>query len=113
MFMLVSWCGLTLPLLNAADWFRWIRLLTRLFVSSHLSEVIYVWCYCWRNCFFSCWWRPVLIVLRGAKNRLKKIIQSAPTKNRSKNFLDLKGGSARKPGAVADAGFHLEKNNKL
>src|SRR2546421_5054299 len=23
----------------------------RLFVSSHLSEVIYVWCYCWRYCF--------------------------------------------------------------
>src|SRR5438128_9091460 len=21
----------------------------RLFVSSHLSEVIYVWCYCWRD----------------------------------------------------------------
>src|SRR5436190_14123833 len=35
---------------NAADWFRWIRLLKRLFVSSHLSEVIYVWCYCWRYC---------------------------------------------------------------
>src|SRR5579875_2261755 len=57
MFMLVSWFGLTLPLLNAADWFRWIRLLKRLFVSSHLSEVIYVWCYCWRYCFCSCWWR--------------------------------------------------------
>src|SRR5690242_21228028 len=51
MFMLVSWFGLTLPLLNAADWFRCIRLLKRLFVSSHLSEVIYVWCYCWRYCF--------------------------------------------------------------
>src|SRR5438270_1974480 len=50
MFMLVSWFGLTLPLLNAADWFRSIRLLKRLFVSSHLSEVIYVWCYCWRYC---------------------------------------------------------------
>src|SRR5260370_35909689 len=58
-FMLVSWFGLTLPLLNAADWFRWIRLLKRLFVSSHLSEVIYVWCYCWRYCFCSCWWRHV------------------------------------------------------
>src|SRR5207302_9937 len=46
MFMLVSWFGLTLPLLNAADWFRLIKLLKRLFVSSHLSEVIYVWCYC-------------------------------------------------------------------
>src|SRR5690242_21466044 len=57
MFMLVSWFGLTLPLLNAADWFRCIRLLKRLFVSSHLSEVIYVWCYCWRYCFCSCWWR--------------------------------------------------------
>src|SRR5262245_44613368 len=45
--MFVSWFGLTLPLLNAADWFRSIRLLKRLFVSSHLSEVIYVWCYCW------------------------------------------------------------------
>src|SRR6478672_7673889 len=50
MFMLVSWFGLTLPLLNAADWFRSIRLLKRLFVSSHLSEVIYVWCYCSRYC---------------------------------------------------------------
>src|SRR5690625_6598418 len=59
MFMLVSWFGLTLPLLNAADWFRWIRLLKRLFVSSHLSEVIYVWCYCCRYCFCSCWWRHV------------------------------------------------------
>src|SRR5438477_6906049 len=59
MFMLVSWFGLTLPLLNAADWFRLIRLLKRLFVSSHLSEVIYVWCYCWRYCFCSCWWRHV------------------------------------------------------
>src|SRR5712671_5500456 len=59
MFMLVSWFGLTLPLLNAADWFRCIRLLKRLFVSSHLSEVICVWCYCWRYCFCSCWWRHV------------------------------------------------------
>src|SRR2546427_9844980 len=59
MFMLASWFGLTLPLLNAADWFRGIRLLKRLFVSSHLSEVIYVWCYCWRYCFCSCWWRHV------------------------------------------------------
>src|SRR5437588_773244 len=32
---------------------------SRLFVSSHLSEVIYVWCYCWRYCFCSCWWRHV------------------------------------------------------
>src|SRR5467141_4777686 len=54
MFMLVSCFGLTLPLLNAADWFRLIRLLKRLFVSSHLSEVIYVWCYCWRYFFCSC-----------------------------------------------------------
>src|SRR5215470_19186864 len=59
MLMLVSWFGLTLPLLNAADWFRLIRLLKRLFVSSHLSEVIYVWCYCWRYCFCSGWWRHV------------------------------------------------------
>src|SRR2546421_12328079 len=43
MFMLVSWFGLTLPLLNAADWFRCIRLLKRLFVSSHLSAVLDVW----------------------------------------------------------------------
>src|SRR5438034_972231 len=35
------------------------RSLKRLFVSSHLSEVIYVWCYCWRYCFCSCWWRHV------------------------------------------------------
>src|SRR5258708_32100456 len=59
MFMLVSWFVLPLPLLNAADWFRCIRLLMRLFFSSHLSEVIYVWCYCWRYCFCSCWWRHV------------------------------------------------------
>src|SRR5215204_7148893 len=55
MFMLVSWFGLTLPLLNAADWFRRIRLLKRFFVLSHLSEVIYVWFYCWRYCFCSFW----------------------------------------------------------
>src|SRR6476661_3955985 len=71
MFMLVSWFGLTLPLLNAADWFRCIRLLKRLFVSSHLSEVIYVWCYCWRYCFCSCWWRHVEIVWRRSKSRLR------------------------------------------
>src|SRR6185437_10714749 len=71
MFMLVSWFGLTLPLLNAADWFRCIRLLKRLFVSSHLSEVIYVWCYCWRYCFCSCWWRHVSIVWRRSKSRLR------------------------------------------
>src|SRR5215475_5417562 len=35
------------------------RLLKRLFVSSHLSEVIYVWCYCWLYCFCSCWWRQI------------------------------------------------------
>src|SRR5215472_8385761 len=55
MFMLGSWFRLTLPLLNAADWFRGIRLLKRVFVSSQLSEVIYDWCYCWRYCFCSCW----------------------------------------------------------
>src|SRR5581483_3013543 len=71
MFMLVSWFGLTLPLLNAADWFRCIRLLKRLFVSSHLTEVIYVWCYCWRYCFCSCWWRHVQIVWRRSKSRLR------------------------------------------
>src|SRR5712691_10819554 len=71
LFMLVSWFGLTLPLLNAADWFRCIRLLKRLFVSSHLSEVIYVWCYCWRYCFCSCWWRHVYIVWRRSKRRLR------------------------------------------
>src|SRR5450432_4650272 len=57
MFMLVTWFGLTLLLLNAAHWFRCIRLLKRLFVSSHLSEVIYVWCYFWCYCFCSCCWR--------------------------------------------------------
>src|SRR6266550_476272 len=36
MFMLVSWFGLTLPLLNAADWFRCIRLLKRLSATSPL-----------------------------------------------------------------------------
>src|SRR6266851_2498398 len=71
MFMLVSWFGLTLPLLHAADWFRWIRLLKRLFVSSHLSEVIYVCCYCWRYCFCSCWWRHVYIVWMRSKSRLR------------------------------------------
>src|SRR5205085_2585938 len=70
-FILVSCFGLTLPLLNAADWFRLIRLLKRLFVSSHLSEVIYVWCYCWRYCFCSCWWRHVQIVWRRSKSRLR------------------------------------------
>src|SRR5262249_4183646 len=70
MFMLVSWFGLTFPLLNAADWFRCIRLLTRLFVSSPLSEVIYVWCYCWRYCFCSCWGGDVEIVWRRSKSRL-------------------------------------------
>src|SRR5712672_3532288 len=69
--MLVSWFGLTLPLLNAADWFRLIRLLKRLFVSSHLSEVIYVWCYCWRYGFCSCWWRHVYIVWSRSKSRLR------------------------------------------
>src|SRR6266699_406807 len=71
MFMLVSWFGLTFPLLHAADWFPCIRLLKRLFVSSHLSEVIYVWCYCWRYCFCSCWWRHVYIVWRRSKSRLR------------------------------------------
>src|SRR5579875_2268971 len=71
MFMFVSWFCLTLPLLNAADWFRLIRLLKRLFVSSHLSEVIYVWCYFWRYCFCSCWWRHVSIVWRRSKSRLR------------------------------------------
>src|SRR3989442_1134359 len=71
LFMLGSWFGLTLALLNAADWFRCIRLLNGLFVSSHLSEVIYVWCYCWRYCFCSCWWRHVQIVWRRSKNRLR------------------------------------------
>src|SRR5262252_10198792 len=71
MFMLVSWFGLTLPLLNAADWFRCIRLLKRLFVSSHLSEVISVWCYCWRYCFCSCWWRHVENVWRRSNSRLR------------------------------------------
>src|SRR5207248_327977 len=47
------------------------RLLKRLFVSSHLSEVIYVWCYCWRYCFCSCWWRHVEIVWRRSKSRLR------------------------------------------
>src|SRR6476620_6019946 len=71
MFILVSWFGLTLPLLNAADWFRCIRLLKRLFVSSHLSEVIYVWCYCWRYFFCSCWWRLAEIARRRSKRRLR------------------------------------------
>src|SRR5206468_13135478 len=36
MFMLVSWLGLTLPLLNATHWFHLLLLLKSLFVSSHL-----------------------------------------------------------------------------
>src|SRR5215472_8825175 len=47
MFMLVSWFGLTLPLINAADWFPCIRLLKSLYASRHLREVLYVWRYCW------------------------------------------------------------------
>src|SRR5436189_244299 len=31
------------------------QVIKEIFVSSHLSEVIYVWCYCWRYCFCSCW----------------------------------------------------------
>src|SRR5256885_4006120 len=38
-----------------------------LFVSSHLSEVIYVWCYCWRYCFCSCWWRMSKLFGGGQK----------------------------------------------
>src|SRR5438445_10698086 len=30
--------------------FPYTTLFRSLFVSSHLSEVIYVWCYCWRYC---------------------------------------------------------------
>src|SRR6266446_6972250 len=41
MFMLVSWFGLTLLLLNAADWFRFISFLKRFCVSSLFSGVIY------------------------------------------------------------------------
>src|SRR5437773_1723542 len=44
-----------------------LRLLKRLFVSSHLSEVIYVWCYCWRYCFCSCWWRQSKLFGGGQK----------------------------------------------
>src|SRR2546429_1338152 len=91
MFMLVSWFGLTLPLLNAADWFRLIRLLKRLFVSSHLSEVIYVWCYCWRYCFCSC------------------------TKHKSPHlsgWRDRKSGSAGMPRPISYAVFCLKKKKK-
>src|SRR5947209_20389449 len=73
MFMLVSWFGLTFPALNAADWFRRIRLLKRLFVSSHLSEVIYVWCYCWRYCFCSCCGAHAKLFGRGKKPRPRGI----------------------------------------
>src|SRR2546430_4396840 len=59
MFMLGSWFGLTSPLLNAADSLRCIRILTRLLVTSHLSQATYVWCYCWRHCSRSSWSRPV------------------------------------------------------
>src|SRR5438046_3691263 len=86
MFMLVSWFGLTLPLLNAADWFRRIRLLKRLFVSSHLSEVIYVWCYCWRYCFCSC--------------------------NSTKHKSDRKSGSAGMPRPISYAVFCLKKKKQ-
>src|SRR5690606_41364583 len=44
MFMLVSWFGLTLSLLIAADWFRGGRLLVRLVVASVFSSVVLGWC---------------------------------------------------------------------
>src|SRR5260221_720071 len=59
MFMLVSWFGLNLPLLNGADWFRLIRLLKRLIVPSPLKEVNYVWWFFWRYCLCSFWVPPV------------------------------------------------------
>src|SRR5438093_7009195 len=62
-------------------------LLKRLFVSSHLSEVIYVWCYCWRYCFCSC------------------------TKHKSPHLRDRKSGSAGMPRPISYAVFCLKKKN--
>src|SRR5947199_10819083 len=39
LFMLVSWFGLTLPLLNPAYWFRLLRLLDIPFVSTHYRQM--------------------------------------------------------------------------
>src|SRR5207237_9128097 len=64
MFMLVSWFGLTLPLLNAAGWFRGFRLLTRSAASSYLGEVISVWCSCCRDRFCSSSSRHLELVWR-------------------------------------------------
>src|SRR6516225_3082070 len=47
-FMLVAWFGLTLSLLRPQPSFRGVRFVEISFVSSHLSGVIYVWCYCWQ-----------------------------------------------------------------
>src|SRR5437899_13084485 len=51
--------------------------------SSHLSEVIYVLCYCWRYCFCSCWWRQ-----------------------------DRKSGSAGMPRPISYAVFCLKKKKR-
>src|SRR5256885_5888011 len=39
------------------------NLVCRLLLDKKIREVIYVWCYCWRYYFCSCWWRHVLLVL--------------------------------------------------
>src|SRR5438105_7063579 len=38
---------------------EWISYAVFCLKKKNLSEVIYVWCYCWRYCFCSCWWRHV------------------------------------------------------
>src|SRR5256885_14306433 len=105
MFMLVSWFGLTLPLLNAADWFRSIRLLKRLFVSSHLSEVIYVWCYCWRYCFcffFLMIRRPPRSTLFPYTTLFRSPHCPAPQRAGARAPARLApGGAQRRPGAAA------------
>src|SRR5690242_21610500 len=50
---LQSHVNLVCRLLLEKKKFSSIRLLQRLFVSSHLSEEIAVCCYCWRYCFCS------------------------------------------------------------
>src|SRR5690625_7533645 len=105
MFMLVSWFGLTLPLLNAADWFRLIRLLKRLFVSSHLSEVIYVWCYCWRYCFCSCWWR-------SEERRVGKECRSrwaADHCKKKQRRMGMKKGVSGEDGLLGDSGRYGQR----
>src|SRR5438067_11296103 len=40
MFVVGSWYGLTFPLLNAADWFRGVSMLQRIFCTCHVRAVL-------------------------------------------------------------------------